>query len=491
MNTEVDVNELVELCAVDNQLYCKTFFPRTARQEFPLYDDEVEAALSDPEARYVGLEMFRGSAKTTRLRILVSKRIAYALSNTILFVSNAQKHSGFSLKWIRKQVEFNTHWAYTYGLRKGATWNDEHVEILHGVEGRSIHLLALGITGQVRGINLDDFRPDFIVVDDPDNEETTNTVDQRKKTSDLVFGALAKSLAPPSENPTAKMVLLQTPFNNFDTISQCKKDSAWKVITISCFGRDGESTWPARLPTAFLLKEKASHIQKNNLSLWMREMECKIISDETSAFKAEWLKYWDQEGGRGLPPGLTKLIAIDPASSESRTADDQVVGVVGFKARDVYLIEYTAEKGEMPEACATTFIGYLHTHTIFKAVIEITAYQRVLAWFIEKAMRVARKWVTIIKVQDKRAKSDRIIQSLRDTAANGNLYVSVGHTKFIEQFTQYSPLVEMYDDVLDMTSMAIAEYKGIRAEEDEDQPDSALDESHIPDLKRLTSELAP
>jgi len=184
MNAAPDINELVELCAVDNQLYASTFFPKTVRQEFPAFEDTVWEELEDPEKRYVALKMFRGSAKTTRLRVFVTKRIAYALSNTILFVSNAQKHSVYSLKWIRRQVEFNTKWARTYGLRRGTTWNDEHLEILHGVDGRIINVLALGITGQVRGINLDDFRPDLIVLDDPDNEETTNTPEQREKTSD-------------------------------------------------------------------------------------------------------------------------------------------------------------------------------------------------------------------------------------------------------------------------------------------------------------------
>ena len=494
-NPEVKITteELVELCAADDQLYCRTFFPRTYRQDFPEWHDQVVDLLQHPDHRYVGLKMFRGSAKTTRVRTFASKRIAYAISNTIMIVGNAQKHAGYSLKWLRMQVLHNRLWADTYGLRPGSTFNDEHLEIIHGVDGRVIHVLAFGITGAIRGINLDDFRPDLIIIDDPDNEETTKTLEQREKTSDLVFGALQKSLAPPTENPTAKMVLLQTPFNSFDLISTCEKSPEWHVPTISCFDANGKSTWESRYPTEFLQKEKGEHVRLRKVALWMREMECKIVANELSSFDIDWLRFWD-DPGMVVPLGLTKLVAIDPASadpSKSRTSDvdDQVTGVLGFKGRDVYLLDYTAEKGEMPEACATTVLGFMMSHRPYKIVVESIAYQRVLAWFIRKAMTAARRWLPVEEFQDKRHKSDRIIQSIRPAAAGGHLWVSRKHVKFIEQYTMYRPGLEMHDDVLDMVSIGVSAHKGDVILDSEDVPQ--IDESHIPALEYDANQLAP
>lgn len=479
---------MVDLCAADDQLYCRTFFPRTYRQDFPEWHEDVVGLLEHPDHRYVGLKMYRGSAKTTRVRTFASKRIAYAISNTIIIVGNAQKHAGFSLKWLRMQVLHNRKWADTFGLRPGDTFNDEHLEIVHGVDGRVIHVLAFGITGAIRGINLDDFRPDLIIIDDPDNEETTKTPEQREKTSDLVFGALQKSLAPPTENPTAKMVLLQTPFNSFDLIATCEKSPEWHVPTISCFDKNGKSTWESRYPTEFLQKEKNEHVRLRKMALWMREMECKIVSEETASFDLDWLKYWD-DPGQMLPVGLTKLVPIDPASSDAKNADDQVVGVVGFKGRDIYLVDYTAEKGEMPEAAASTVLGYLVSHKPYKIVVEAIAYQRILAWFIRKAMTAARRWCMVEEYQDKRRKSDRIIQAIREPAANGRLYVSRRHIKFIEQYGMFRPGLEMHDDVLDMLAIGISSHKGDQVQDGEDVP--AIDESHIPALEHHSDHMAP
>jgi hypothetical protein len=487
-NVKITTRELVDLCAVDDQLYCRTFFPKTYRQDFPVFHDPIVEIIEEPNNRYVGLKMYRGSAKTTRVRTIASKRIAYAISNVIVIVGNAQKHAGYSLKWLRKQIIHNRKWADTFQLSPGATFNDDHIEVIHGIDGRTIHVVAFGITGSIRGINLDDFRPDFIIIDDPDNEETTNTPEQREKTSDLVFGALQKSLAPPTENPMAKMVLMQTPFNPFDLITTCEKSPEWHVPTISCFDESGKSTWESRYPTPFLQKEKDEHARLRKMALWMREMECKIVAAETAAFDMSWLKYWDQSPG-GLPLGLTKLIAIDPASSESKNADDQVVGLLGFKGRDIYLIDYTAEQGEMPEACASTTLSFMATHRPYKIVVESVAYQRVLAWFIRKAMTLARRCCLVEEYQDRRRKSDRIIQAMREPSANGHLWCKSTHTKFIEQYTQYRPGVEMRDDVIDMAAIGISAHRGDVFGDSEDMP--ALDESNIPDLDRNPELMAP
>lgn len=486
---KVSTAELVELCAADDQLYCRTFFPRTYRQDFPAFHDDVVETIENPDHRYVGLKMFRGSAKTTRVRTIASKRIAYAISNVIVIVGNAQKHAGYSLKWLRMQMMHNHYWRDTFGLRIGDTFNDEHIEVVNTILDQRIHVLSFGITGAIRGINIEDYRPDFIIIDDPDNEETTNTPEQRNKTSDLVFGALQKSLAPPTENPTAKMVLLQTPFNEFDLITTCEKSPEWHVPTIGCFTEDGKSVWESRYPTEFLRKEKAEHARIRKMALWMREMECKIVAQETAAFDGGWLKYWD-DPGKMLPPGLTKLIAIDPASSESKNADDQVVGVLGFKGRDVYIIDYTAEKGEMPEAAASTVLGFMATHRPYKIVVEAIAYQRVLAWFLRKAMTLAKRWLMVEEMQDRRKKSDRIIQALREIAANGHLHCSRRHEKFIQQFTEFRPGYEMHDDVLDMASLGVSAHRGdVQLEDESGIP--VIDESHIPALERNMDTIAP
>ena len=88
-------------------------------------------------------------------------------------------------------------------------------------------------------------------------------------------------------------------------------------------------------------------------------------------------------------------------------------------------------------------------------VVESIAYQRVLAWYLEKEMRENRVYLPVWQVQDRRRKSDRIIQALGETSGYHRLKCLPSHTKFIEQFTEYSPTADMHDDVLDAIAMAV------------------------------------
>lgn len=479
----LSLNEAVNLGAVDDDFFGSFFFPKTFRQPHPGYSPLIQAAFDDPTSRYVAMKMYRGSSKTTRVRVRVAKHISYALSRTIFLVSNAQKHSIYSLRWLRKQIEYNERWALAFGLRKGSTWSEEVIEIIHTVTGNTIAILALGITGQIRGINIDDYRPDFIVLDDPDNEETTGTKEQREKTKDLVFGSLKQSLAPPSEAPLAKMAILQTPLDREDTIAVCEKDPAFRNVTVSCFKDDGRSSWEERFPTPFLVNEKEMHIRMNKLSLWMREMECRIISPELASFQEPWLKEYDE-----LPPEFDVVIAIDPASSDNKDADDQVVMAVAFgrgTARgNVYILEYTANKGEMPDVAGAYVIQLKmrYKNRVRKIAVESVAYQKILAWYLEKLMSANRMWVPVDEIQDKRRKADRIVQEIVGIAANGRLHVKRKiHTKFCQQFIEYSPLTKMHDDVLETLAIAVISYKNVMTY-DADYSVITEDEKEIPAL---------
>ena len=179
-------------------------------------------------------------------------------------------------------------------------------------------------------------------------------------------------------------------------------------------------------------------------------MECEIIPEGGAAFVSENLKYYDL-----LPENPTYLISIDPASSESKEADDQVIMVLAFWRRNIYLVEYSAEKGEEQQIAANKVLEYVRRYNPLGVYVESISYQRTLATFIENEMKVKRIYAPVHKVQDRRRKSDRIIQSLGAATGLGRLYVKTSHSKFLTQFARYSPKSNDHDDVLDACAIGI------------------------------------
>ena len=468
--------EAIRLGATSLTRYGRIFFPKAFRQTSPTFHDEIGRALNNREARNVAIEVFRDGAKTTLLRAFTSQRIAYGISRTILFVSASQGHSILSLRWIKRQVEHNRLWAETFQLKKGSKWTDDHVEIMHGIEEEPITLLALGVTGQLRGYNIDDRRPDLIICDDTSTDEAAGSADQRNKQTNLVFGALFNSLAPASEAPDAKAVILDTPKSKFDLIETCEKDPDWKFFRFGVFDEKGESRWPERYPTDVLLQNKIAAVTVGRTAIWMREKECKVISEELASFRQDNLMTWET-----LPEQATYIIAIDPASSDSPDADDNVVGVLAFHRDNVYIVDYKAATGQDPEMVLATVFEFVRKWRPLGIVVEAIAYQRVLAWYIEKGMREQRLYIPVYKVQDRRRKSDRIVQALGETSGYQRLWCRPSHTKFIEQFVEYSPTADMHDDVLDMAAMGItwSENQGVS---DWIEGEFTTDEDSLPKL---------
>ena len=483
---ELSQEELVELAAADSLFYSQHFFPKTFRQDSPKAHEDVWYYLDCSDFEYVGLELFRGSGKTTIARANVSKRIAYGISRTILFVSASQDHAIRSVRWLKKQVESNFHWAQTFGLRKGKKWSDVEIEIINETLGFSIFVLAAGITGQTRGVNIEDYRPDFIIVDDPCDEENTGTDDQRKKTESLFFGSLAPGLAPRSEVEWAKMVLLQTGLNKDDLINQCHRDPAWKTVKFSIFNEEHESAWPQRWTTDEVKLKKANYFAQGRGHMWMREMECTITSPEEAPFKLDWLKYYEHR-----PEQMVVYAAIDPAREKSKNPHKTSVVFLGCEGLDVYLLDYFAQTGLNPDEIWTRYFAMCMQFRPFNTGIETIAFQQTLKWYFEKQMRLNRMFFQLTPVEDyKRKKGDRILQEITGVASQGHLYVRADQEEWISAYRDWRYGVDI--DLLDATALALTvRNPALLYSQGNDSYMPLYDESNIPDLDMEGSLICP
>ena len=488
-----DLAELVELCAVDSELFAKTFFPKTVRQPSAPFHRELWGLL-DSNDRLINAQVFRDGAKTSILRMYTAKRIAYGLAHTILYISKSEGHALRSVHWLRSQIDHNHAYKSVFNLSPGKKWQDAEAEIWHGTDEYPIWILGLGITGSIRGINLDDFRPDLIVIDDVINEENSATAEQRNKIEDLILGALQNSLAPATESPDAKMVMLQTPLDKEDASCKALEDKEWRSMVFGCWTPETShlplnqqvSAWTARWPTETLREMKEAAIQRNKLSLWLREKECVLVSPETSAFKEDWLQYYDVEPERHL---MQVVIVVDPVPPPTdiqikkglRGKDYEAFSVVGKYKGKFFLLEYTLNRGHEPDWTIMEFFRLCTKWRPRCVVVETVAYQKTLSWLLKKAMRHQRRYFVIKEYTDKRSKYDRIVDGLSGPASNEIFFIRKEHTEFVSQFRTY-PSVS-HDDLIEATAIGVAELEGPNYDAGEEAwSDLMSEEEDIPAL---------
>lgn len=461
--TTLSISEAVKLGAVNDEVYCRTFFPRTFRQSSPMFQRDLWRDLNDPSVRYINEQIYRGGGKTTLARTFTSKRIAYGVSKTILYVGKSEGAAARSGKWLRRQVERNKLWSGAFNLRPGTPWTDTEFVIEHQTLGESIYVLCVGITGNVRGINFDDWRPDLIILDDILDDENCATEEQRKKISQLVHGALRRSLAPVVDEPNAKMAMLVTPQHREDVSMTAKKDPMWKTHTVGCWTpetsnldvAEQESVWPERFPTDTLRDEKRAAVKTNTLSDFVREMEVKLVSREQASFRTDWLNYYDI-----APRHLPCVLSIDPSPppSDAQLArglvgkDPEVIHVWGRRGGDYFLLDRRSSVGETPDWTIANAFELALRHKPMLWVVESVAYQRTLKWLLEKEMQKRRIYFQILPFIGGN-KYARIRSTFSGTASHGHIFVSSEHTEFINQFETY-PSVD-HDDELDAASIAL------------------------------------
>jgi phage terminase large subunit-like protein len=465
-----DLREIVELGAINGQLFGETFFPKTFRMKSPPFAREVWDAL-DSHYRLVSLQLFRGAFKTTTCRVFAARRIAYAQARTILWIGISQDKAIESVRWFRKQVEFNSLYAQTFKLRPGSKWQDIHCEVYHGVDETPITILAYGITGPIRGINIDDYRPDLILLDDIVNEEIGASPLQLQSVENLVYGAILQSLSPATETPDAKLVLLQTPIARDDVSMKSLHDAEWKSVRIPCWTKETEdealenrvSSWEDRFPSATLRKQKQYAIQRNNVSTFTREMELKIVAAENATFLPTWLQYYDLEPDSHF----YSVMVIDPVPPPSdaelakglKDKDFEVLTIVTRVKDRFYLREYSAKHGHDPSWTISEFFRLALKYRPRRIYVESVAYQRTLAWLLRKAMETQRQYFVVEEMVDKRRKYQRIVDGLSGPASNYKLFVKPKeHSDFIQQFLDYPSVA--HDDIIETVAIAVEKLQG-------------------------------
>jgi hypothetical protein len=438
------------LGAADGVFYSHQWFPKTFRQSTPDIHRTVWDDLDDPRNQFVAYELFRGSGKTTIARGYASKRISYGISNTIMLVGPEQKHAKRTIRWLQRQVEINTAWAQAFGLYKGAKWSEEEIEIINESAEQRIFVIAFGLTGSIRGLNLDDYRPDFILVDDPCDEENTGTPEQRSKIEALFFGNLQQSLAPKSEAPHSKMALLQTGLHKDDLIHIAHKDPTWVTRKLGIFDESMQSVWPERFPTEELLEKKKAFIERDQLPYWLREMECKIVSSETAAFNTKLLKHYDT-----LPAAMQVFGGIDPArETKLRTkAHKAAIVFIGVFQGTSYWLEHWAAKDANPEILWNQFLRMAIKWRPLVTGIETTAYQQTLEWYFNQRMMQTNSPFTIKPYDDRRKKPDRIRQAYTQRIAMGTFQTRKDDHETNAALAEYSD--EMDIDILDAGAIAL------------------------------------
>lgn len=461
-NFLLDFNEgenygLRELRKIESHFVYKEDPARDDSRELPIFeiewDGDTPRSIQMVLSRHTLIMMPRGYSKTTLAKAANLWKIYYKERKFPLYVSETMSHAIRQLRDIGNQVSSNAKLRAVFGelkpeQRQGYRWSESEGELQLMNE---ICLAARGRGGQVRGVNVNAVRPDDIVFDDLEDEESVATPEQRAKSKEWFMGALKQVL--PRLDKSAAMTGLGTLLHREALLTMLMEDPDWTVVRFGAIDRNGEALWPDAMTLEDIEKEKQSYATKGLLHIFYLELFNTIRAPETAKFRPENIIVRPRQAD----PETPKAIAIDPAISDKRDADFCSFGVVELYDQGiVHVLESYSRRGMTPREQVDKYFELIFKFQLKPGDafgVEGNAYQAALVHLLREEMFRRGFYFEVEKITQSTRKHERVEGILQPRYASG--YVT--HQRhFPELETQLLDWPNGKKDAPDAVSMAIS-----------------------------------
>jgi hypothetical protein len=323
---EADTELILRLLKTNGEFLIEFFLADQLDMPVPQFHLEIWGLLTDEEKERVLLAIPRGHAKTTLAKLCViwywlftRHRFCVYLSNTAPIAKGACRdimewlsHPNFVQIFgkvkVVKQSENEGLWIFDLPIGKGRL--------------KRCILRALGQGQQMRGINIDNQRPDLAVVDDVEDLENTGSESQQKKLDQWMYGPFIKALA-----KTHKIVWLGNMLSKSSLLARQSRNPKWNPVVFGALvkGPDGTLSplWPDRWTVDALMEDLREYRGMGLVESWMCEM-MNMPGHGENGFTADQINY--------LPvPEPSECacawITIDPAFGLNSYNDETAIAV--------------------------------------------------------------------------------------------------------------------------------------------------------------------
>lgn len=401
----------------------------------------------------------RGFAKTTVVKVAVTLFMRYSRLSFTLYTSlttiMARNACRDIFKWFTGDNDQILH-----GKCDVEKANEtEGLWILHiwtpDFGRKRIILKALGADQQVRGTNIENRRPDLIVLDDVEDNNTARTAESQAQLDVWLMGNLLKASARRSVR-----IIVGNMINNRTMLYRFSKDPNWNPTIFGAIVRDKvtgalKSLWEEFFPLTKLLAELKDYRSKGVGHVWIYEM-MNMTAD--TVFKTELSQAIRLP--RPMPEQVTAgFITVDPAFGQKGWNDESAL-VVHVKIEG-HVIPHAVEsrKGRWTE------------DAMLDNLIEMSQYWNLCCWGIESVaaqklliplftlMLADRQWpkdlIQMIPLPSgNTAKSSRILAAAKSVGSGSYGIVEEEEELFL-QLEGYDPASGTHEDLPDSFAYGI------------------------------------
>lgn len=368
---------------------------------------------------------------------------------------------------------------YFSDVRPSGKWTEDELEFTNGVK-----VVAKGRGQAIRGTKFISQRPNVILIDDLEDEESVNTQEQRQITQNWFDFDVSEALsvedrhhiaiaAPrgfgkstifllvlcylilfPQRVTQSLLAFIGTILHDDSMLNKLIAKKAeykdkyghWKDLKFKALV-DGKSLWQERHPASQLEEEK-----RKDLYRFSREKQNEPIPIGAGMFKSDYFKTWET-----LPAQANYYLTVDLACTDKEYSDYTVIMVTCVDPTNtIYVVEYTRKRYVDPDDTINEIFRLADKYPNVKSIgIEGVSFQRFLIVNFLKAQKarpLSAKRYGICELKADRDKTRRISE-LQPWFATGQILIRHNMVDLQEELLMFPKA--SHDDVADALAYVI------------------------------------
>lgn len=265
----------------------------------------------------------RGHAKSTHFDVFIPlwlKCQKVRELNTMVLVGKSQDNANTLLGDIQAELEFNQRYINDFGLQKNeGSWQDGEFVTADGCA-----FFARGRGQSPRGLRYRSNRPDYIVIDDLDDDELINNPDRVKRLVNWVKEALFGAL----DGGRGRFIMVGNLIGKNSVLAHIAATNGVHVSQVNAIDKKGLPSWAA--------KWTIEEIRAQEIFMGYRSFQKEMMNNpitEGAVFKNDWIKW-----KKALPlEKYDELVAYcDPSFKATTKNDFKAIKLWGKTGRELH-----------------------------------------------------------------------------------------------------------------------------------------------------------
>lgn len=454
--------ERIKKATDDYRSFMHTYLPHQVEFQFEetsafrnfVYDDLPNIIDTN---RLIELEAYRGGAKTTvisrgmTLWVMLTERKKYGV-----LLSSTNDVVVESMETIKAELEDNATLRADFDVEIGTPWTDN--EIVFYVKGKPVKIKAAGAGKKIRGSNFMGKRPDWIVLDDIENDENVESKTQRDKIYRWFIKAIMK--LPSRKSKTHTFMIVGTRLHHDSLLARISKRS-------DCYHRN--------FPLVIEMPSRLDELTKENLSLdivgdavlddpdidvlsvfadFLEDKESFYSELQNQPISSEGLTFGKYTTYSELPLIDSWTIGIDPALGKTK-GDYFAIAALGhcktLKRYYAKVVGYKTKPEQMIPLLIALYSTLRSNGVPIKIAIETVQFQEFFKDSLKTKAIESGIHLPIVEIKNTAAKELRI-DSLSPHISDGTILIDQNSHLLIEELGTYPKAA--HDDLLDALEMA-------------------------------------